>query len=158
MKNTIEQALQSQELKYQVLEDTTNRMVIRMGMGMPNSRFDVYIDVRPDAGQVLIFTVFPTLIPENQRVRVAEFITRANYGLIIGNFELDFGDGELRYKATYFYDDTFPASQTTFLKSLYTCFHMMDRYLPGVMAVTYANTLPIVAIQQAEKNNNPRDN
>jgi hypothetical protein len=31
-----------------------------------------------------------------ERAPPAEFITRANYGLIIGNFELDFEDGEIR--------------------------------------------------------------
>ena len=29
---------------------------------------------------------------------MAEFLTRANYGLLNGNFEMDMGDGELRYK------------------------------------------------------------
>lgn len=37
-------------------------------------------------------------IPEEQRVAVNEFITRANYGLLKGNFEMGFRDGELRYK------------------------------------------------------------
>lgn len=39
-------------------------------------------------------------VPEELRPGVAEFITRANYGLIRGNFEMDFNDGELRYKTT----------------------------------------------------------
>jgi len=29
---------------------------------------------------------------------VNEFLTRANYGLNIGNFEMDFQDGEIRFK------------------------------------------------------------
>lgn len=159
MKNIVERALQSQNLKYQVLNDVPEQKVIRMGMGMENGRFDVYIDVRPQQDQVLIFTVFPTNIPENQRTRVAEFITRANYGLIIGNFEMDFSDGELRYKVTYFYDSTFPASEEVFLKNLYTSFHMMNRYLPGIMAVVYANVLPEGAVRQIENTpGNPRMN
>ncbi len=31
---------------------------------------------------------------------VAEFITRANFGIVIGNFEIDFSDGEIRYKTS----------------------------------------------------------
>jgi hypothetical protein len=31
---------------------------------------------------------------------VAEFLTRANSGMVIGNFELDFADGEIRYKTS----------------------------------------------------------
>jgi hypothetical protein len=158
MKNTVESALQSQNLRYQVLTDGPQQKVLRMGMGMENGRFDVYIDVRPEQEQLLIFTVFPSIVPQSLRMRVSEFITRANYGLIVGNFEMDFSDGELRYKVTYFYDDTFPNSETVFLKSLYTSFHMMNRYLPGVMAVMYANVLPEVAVSQIENSGNPTMN
>jgi hypothetical protein len=31
---------------------------------------------------------------------IAKFITRANYGMSLGNFELDFNDGEIRYKTS----------------------------------------------------------
>ncbi len=33
-----------------------------------------------------------------QKMRLADFVCRANYGLRDGNFELDMRDGELRYK------------------------------------------------------------
>lgn len=39
-------------------------------------------------------------VKEAQRAEVAEFIARANYGLLFGNFELDMRDGEIRYKCT----------------------------------------------------------
>ena len=31
---------------------------------------------------------------------IAQFLTPANYGTLIGNFELDFKDGEIRYKTS----------------------------------------------------------
>jgi hypothetical protein len=39
-------------------------------------------------------------VPEAKRQAMAEFLTRAKYGLCMGNFEMDFGDGEVRYKAS----------------------------------------------------------
>lgn len=39
-----------------------------------------------------------------QRAQVAEFIARANYGMLIGNFELDFGDGTARFRAGLDYE------------------------------------------------------
>lgn len=33
--------------------------------------------------------------------RTAEFLTRANYGLVFGNFEMDMHDGEIRYKPSF---------------------------------------------------------
>lgn len=155
MKNTVENALQSNSLRYQVLNENANQKVIKLGIGLENGRCDCFIDVRPEEKQVLIFTICPTLVPQNHRVRISEFISRANRGLIIGNFELDFEDGELRYKASYFYDDTFPNSEDVFLKNLYATFHMMDRYLPGIMSVIFANVSPQSAVNQIENVTNP---
>ncbi len=158
MKNTIEFALQSQELKYQVLRDASEQKIIKLGIQLKNTRFDTFIDIRPEAEQVLIFAICPTLVPENKRNQISEFITRANYGLIIGNFEFDHGDGELRYKASYFYDSTFPDSAAVFLKNLYTSFGMMERYLPGIMAVIYGNLTPEAAVSQVERTSKASDN
>ncbi|HEY2031776.1 MAG TPA: YbjN domain-containing protein [Myxococcales bacterium] len=49
------------------------------------------------------FTVhfyFDRAAPLERQAQMAEFITRANYGLIIGNFEMAYGAGTLRYKAS----------------------------------------------------------
>ena len=54
---------------------------------------------------VTCYHVAPINVPVEQRVAVSEFITRANYNLNNGNFEMDFNDGELRYKATVSQND-----------------------------------------------------
>ncbi|MEO3704272.1 hypothetical protein [Trichormus azollae] len=37
---------------------------------------------------------------KSQRMAVAEFIARGNFGIVIGNFEIDFSDGEIPYKTS----------------------------------------------------------
>lgn len=49
---------------------------------------------------VSCYHILPFKAEESQRAAVAEYITRANYNLNVGNFEMDFSDGELRYKTT----------------------------------------------------------
>ena len=49
---------------------------------------------------LLAYALVPLRVPEASRPAIAEAITRANYGLLLGNFEMDFGDGELRFKVT----------------------------------------------------------
>ena len=34
---------------------------------------------------------------EIKRQDIAEYLTRANYGMVMGNFEMDYSDGEIRY-------------------------------------------------------------
>jgi len=155
MKNIIEKALQSLSLNYQVLHDNPSQKVIKLGIAFENGKCDCFIDVRHEQKQVLILSIIPTLVPESHRLRIAEFIARANYGLIIGNFELDFEDGELKYKTSNFYDDTFPASEEVFIRNLFTNFQMMERYFPGIMAVIYANITPQTAINQIENVTDP---
>ncbi len=65
---------------------------------------------------------------------MAEFLTRANYGLIIGNFELDFGDGEIRYKTSLDVEGD-RLSQASIKQLVYTSVLTMDQYLPGIEAV-----------------------
>jgi hypothetical protein len=43
-------------------------------------------------------------VPEPQRIRMAESITRANYGLGVGAFEMSFTDGEIRYRTEIDFD------------------------------------------------------
>src|SRR5688500_12466181 len=46
------------------------------------------------------YSVLPTIVPQEKQREVMEYLTRANYGLSIGNFEMDLRDGEIRYKSS----------------------------------------------------------
>lgn len=158
MRNTVENSLQSHSFRYEILLDNENQQVFKLGIGLKNGRCDCFVNVIPEQNQVLISIVAPTFVPPNQRLSISEFITRANNGLVIGNFEMDHEDGELKYKASYFYDDTFPTSEDVFSKNLFVAFHMMDRFLPGIMSVIYANVTPQTAINQILNVTNPSFN
>ena len=47
---------------------------------------------------IFCLAVSPVKANPNQMLSVVEYITRANYGLLRGNFEIDYRDGEIRYK------------------------------------------------------------
>jgi hypothetical protein len=51
-------------------------------------------------GRFVFYIDFKEKASEATRPSVAEFITRANYGVIIGNFELDYQDGTVRFKTS----------------------------------------------------------
>ncbi len=54
--------------------------------------------VLEDAERFVFHFIFPGYVPPDRRAKVAEFVTRANWGLIEGNFELNMDTGALRYK------------------------------------------------------------
>ena len=79
----------------------------------------------------------------------AEFITRANYGLTIGNFELDFDDGEVRYKTSLDVEGT-ALTHSLCRQIVVANVFIMDRYLPGLMAVISGAQTPAQAVANIE--------
>ena len=64
--------------------------------------WSVYVQITDDqeARRVVVHGRIPAHIPESNRLKVAEMLTRTNYELILGNFELNLEDGEVLFKTT----------------------------------------------------------
>ena len=128
------------------LED---RPVLSMNFDGKNARWTCFAQAREEQQQFIFYSVCPVNAPEDKRPIVAEFITRANYGLIIGNFELDFEDGEIRYK-TSLDAEGLTLSPALFKNLVYANLSMMDQYLPGIMSILYSEVSPREMIDQIE--------
>jgi hypothetical protein len=110
-----------------------------------------YAKARTEFEQFVFYSLCPVTVPEDKRPAAAEFITRANYGMIVGNFEMDYGDGEIRYKTAIDVEGTeltLPLCRQVVVPNVM----MMDRYLPGLMAVVFGDVTPAQAIARIEKN------
>jgi hypothetical protein len=88
-------------------------------------------------------------VPDDKRVAVAEALTRANYGLRIGNFEMDLADGEVRYKASVDVEDG-ALSETMVQNLVRASLSSFDRYYPALMRVVWAGAAPADAIAEVE--------
>ena len=108
-----------------------------------------FAQAREAQEQFVLYAVAGVKAPEASRPEVAEFITRANYGLILGNFELDFSDGEIRYKTSF--DGEGTADLAPLLRaSVYANLTTADRYFPGLTAVMYGGSTPAQAVELVE--------
>ena len=111
-----------------------------------NGKWNCSAKVREEQQQFIFYSICPVNAPENKRLAIAEFLTRANYGMIIGNFELDFADGEIRYKTSI--DVEGDRLTSALIKQLvYANVTMMDEYLPGIMLVIEDDVEPKDAIR-----------
>jgi hypothetical protein len=123
--------------------------VLQTGFQGENGAWNCYATTREEQQQIAFYSIAPITAPENKRSQIAEFIARANYGMIIGNFELDFNDGEIRYKTSI--DVSSDNLSLAIIKNLvYSNVMMMDEYLPGIMAVIETGVEPESAIAQVE--------
>lgn len=83
------------------------------------------------------------------RMRMAEYLMRANYGLILGNFEMDFEDGEILYKVTQNLGEDIPTEQDV-ENSVIMPLAMFSRYGDGIIKVAFSLATPEEAIKEAE--------
>lgn len=143
---TLGQFLQTDEWYPQQLED---KYIYRMGYTGKNGQTTCFARIMPELQQFLFYVVAPLKAPEDARPAVAEFITRANYGLRIGNFELDFADGEVRYKSSLDFEGEV-LTPRLIKNAIYPAAQSMDRYLVGLMRVIYGNQPPAEAIAEVE--------
>jgi hypothetical protein len=103
----------------------------------------------PRDSRCTFHSVLPIAVPEELRGAAMEYLTRANYGLSLGNFEMDLSDGEVRYKTSLdVMDGSFTSRMLTAL--CYVNLQMVERYLPGLMQVIYAGVGPERAIAVVE--------
>lgn len=95
------------------------------------------------------YSVLPPHIAEDKRPAVAEFINRANYGLIVGNFEMDYRDGQVRYKTSVDIEGG-ELTPKMIENLIYANLMTMDDYFPGFMEVLYADKEPAGVIEDIE--------
>lgn len=125
------------------------RYLISFGMNLKNKlkSTKVWIDVKETT--IVVFAVCPLNADPADRPKIAEFITRANYGLLLGNFELDYQDGEVRYKATISAMTSLP-SMDDVERVVDVTFLMMQRYGDGLCKLIMGYGEPEELIKECE--------
>ena len=126
-----------------------NRTIFRAYFAGEHGDVRCYAQIRVDLEQFLFYVIAPVKAPEPMIPAVVEYITRANYGLRIGGFELDYTDGEVRYRSSLDFEHE-TLTPGLIRNAIYPAVHTMDFYLPGLLAVMYGNKTPKEAITEIE--------
>lgn len=88
-------------------------------------------------------------VPEEKRLYMCELLTRLNSGKFLGNFEMDYEDGEIRYKTSMLLGSKLIESgilENLIMTNILT----MDTSLSGLMKMINDNITPIEAFQLIE--------
>lgn len=110
----------------------------------------VVVVVHDEPSTVVFYSVTPEDVVGERRPAVMEFLTRANYGLIEGGFELDLNDGEVRFKTAVRAVglDHFDGALAHALAFNLAVF---DMYGAGLAAVASGGASPVEAIAAIER-------
>jgi hypothetical protein len=121
---------------------------IRMAIEGDDGRWVAYARVLPSR-KVVVYSVADIHVPEGRRPAMAELLTRANFGIVVGNFEMDYEDGEVRFKTSLDSGgEVFPAA--IFQHLLDANLAHMNKYLPGIMGVGFGDLAPAEAVRRCE--------
>lgn len=138
--------LREDDWKYEEIPD---ELAIRFAFSAKNARFECFGRTNEDHEIFVFYSIVPVRAPAEQRTQVAELLARINYGLNIGNFELDMNDGEIRYKTSIDVEGgDFSSRMVETLISVNIS--TTDRYFPSLMDVIYAGVSPAEAVVRVE--------
>jgi hypothetical protein len=143
----IETALSEEGHDFEVKHDG---VVITLAFGGPHTSYQTFFLIDEDKELIRFYVRPPFRVLPERRLAVAEALTRANYNLPIGNFELDFSDGEVRFKVAI--DVEGGKLGSTMIHNMMSAgLTFSDRYYPAIMRVTYADISPEDAIREVEE-------
>ncbi len=144
--DAITEFLQSDDWPSTQVEDRT---ILRTGFDGDNGEFTCFAQAREQQEQFVFYSVFPVKTPPASQAAVVEFLTRANYGMIVGNYEFDYSDGEVRFKTSVDLEGV-EMIEKVIRNLIYANVLTMDRYFPGLMRVIYGGITPEDAIREIE--------
>lgn len=131
-------------------EEIPGEMAIRFSFSGKNARYECFGQANEDHEIFVFYTIIPIRVSDEQRNAAAELVARINYGLNIGNFELDMNDGEIRYKTSI---DVEGGELTTRMVETLIAVNISttDRYFSAFTDVLYAGVAAVEAVGRIER-------
>ena len=99
------------------------------------------------------FTLFlrvPEDIPEPHRYAVMELLTRVNYRLALGHFEMDLDDGEVRFVHRQLTDGKMPSGDTL-LTMMRVSLDVVETWYPGMVRIVRDGLHPQAVIAEVDE-------
>ena len=120
--------------------------IVRMSYEGEHGSWPVYTRVYDERDQVAVLCTLPDLVAPKARKAVAELLARANFDLPYGSWEMDFDDGEVRFRTSI---DVSRAKLTDGLLDpmVRTGLSVVDEFLPSLQAVASGKLSPAKAIE-----------
>ena len=110
---------------------------------------DAIAAVTADAEAFLFYVNFGVLAPLDRRNEVAQFLVRANWALSIGNFEMDYNDGHLRFKSSVNIRDV-ELTETLIRNAVLCAMHAVEAYANALVSVARGSINAEQAIESVE--------
>lgn len=118
-----------------------NQPILYLKCQGQNGQWECFSIVQEESDRILFYSVVEQKVPENKYPPMAELIGRINSGLPVGNFELNFSNGEVRCKTSLETPGSFP-TLTLLNRLAYHNIGLMDNYIPAIIRVINTDISP----------------
>ena len=100
--------------------------------------------------RVVVYVLFEPKAKKELRGELAEFVTRANFGMGDGNFEMDYDDGSVRFKVALDYTEE-PLSPLLVRNMIFDAMDTTEVYADALAKVIAGKSKAKTAVRAAEK-------
>ena len=127
--------------------------VFKFGLRMGGKLHNIDYRIAVHKGDYVVYAFSPIGVDEHDKTMLQDmsvFITRANYGMTCGNFEMDMRDGEIRFKCYVSCEGNAVPTKEIIRESIYIPAKMYDRYAPGILGIVFQEKDPETMIAECE--------
>ncbi len=135
--------LDAYDCRYQMRTPEALAVTIRNTL----ATYAMFFTATDATGVVRLTCSYGSNVPEDRRIAMAEAMSRINGRIRLGNFEMDFEDGELRFRVSIDVDEGILSERM--VENMWACaFHTTDRFHQALMRVAFADVEPAIAIAE----------
>lgn len=131
------------------MSDKKRGSIVTVWDGGKHGRVCLMAQVDERCKAMILSFELPLTVPPQRRSEFAEALTRANYGLVIGHFEMDMETGELNYRVTVPIDDAM-LSHAQFCHCVGAAMGTVHQYTPAFLQVAFHEVSAEEAIKACE--------
>ncbi len=118
--------------------------------GDHDNTWPCFIHPRNDKHQIIVYSFYPLPIPPEKHDVLVKYITLANLGLPVGNFEFDYDDGSVRFKAGHDFSRSEVFNSQIEQLIVYNL-SVSNTYFPGFFDILYSELSPSEILQKVEE-------
>lgn len=145
----VENFFERDEIKHEPFDE---RNVASAIFGVESKFGHVTVFFHAYKDKLIIKSMLPLSAEEDDRAKVGEFLHRANYGLMIGNFDFDYRDGEISYRVPIYCgrDEFAPPTYEQIDFAVIISLMMISKYGNSLIKVIFGLAEPEDAAEAAE--------
>jgi hypothetical protein len=135
---------------YKCQQDEKHEDTLRVGIRLNSAQCGLVIETGTDPEEFSIFLYLPVKVPEPKRYSVMEYLTRLNFHLPMGHFELDLDDGTVRFVTSQLvHEGQLPVKLT--LAMMRNALDRVETFFPGILRIVHGHLHAVAALTEIEQ-------